>query len=127
MLGPLEQRKQAATLTAFDLLDFATAQGAKANGLDHRCGRLMVGMDADVVLIAGHDINTMPLNNVYGTVVQAADSSSVDTVIVAGVIRKYRGQLTCVDIDVLRSLVRDSRDRLSSRLGRKIGILDRLA
>ena len=127
MLGPLELRKQAATLTAFDLLDFATAQGAKANGLDHRCGRLMVGMDADVVLIAGHDINTMPLNNVYGTVVQAADSSSVDTVIVAGVIRKYRGQLTCVDIDVLRSLVRDSRDRLSSRLGRKIGILDRLA
>lgn len=127
MLGPLEQRKQAATLTAFDLLDFATAQGAKANGLDHRSGRLMTGMDADIVLIAGQDINTMPLNNVYGSVVQAADSSSVDTVIVAGVIRKYQGRLTCIDTDVLRTFVRDSRDRLSGRLGKKISVLDRLA
>lgn len=101
-----------APVTVFDMLEFATLQGARANGLGAHCGRLAPGFQADLVLLRMDDILTMPLNNVYGSVVLGADTRSVDTVIIAGVIRKFRGALVGIDIDALRQVVTESRDRL---------------
>ncbi len=56
-------------------------------------------MKADIVLIDGQSIATMPLNNVYGTIVFEADSSAVSTVIVGSVVRKQLGRPTQIDLD----------------------------
>lgn len=99
-------------VTVFDMLEFATLQGARANGLGAHCGRLLPGLQADLVLLRMDDTLTMPLNNVYGSVVLGADTRSVDTVFVAGAIRKFRGSLVGINIDALRQAVTESRDRL---------------
>ncbi|OUE42625.1 hypothetical protein BZY94_20965 [Burkholderia territorii] len=111
-------------VTVFDMLEFATLQGARANGLGTRCGRLVPGLEADIVLLRVDDMLTMPLNNAYGSVVLGADTRSVDTVIIGGAIRKFHGSLVGVNIDALRDAVNRSRDRL---LAARRWILDPLS
>ena len=125
--GAYPDRAQARKLTAYDLLDFATTQGAIANGLSDRTGRLVAGMAADIILIDGEDLNNMPLNNAYGSVVHGADVSNVSTVLVGGIVRKRNGQLTGVNLNALRAAVRQSRDRLVQLVDRDFAILDRSA
>lgn len=106
-----------ATLTAEDVLQFATRNGAAACGLDHRTGTLTVGKDADIVLIRADSINTMPLVDPVSTVVTSADTSNVDTVIVGGEIRKRDGKLVGVDMARLRTLAENSRDWVIAEAG----------
>ena len=123
--NPRGSANEARTLKAYDLLEFATVQGARANGMEERCGTICAGMDADIVLIDGRDMNNMPLNNAYGSVVHGSDSHSVRTVIIGGVIRKHEGRLVGVDQSALYREVIRSRDNLVERLGVKIDPLDR--
>ena len=51
-----------------------------------------------------------PLNQVPGAVVSLMDRTNVETVIVAGKVRKWKGQLLDVDLDHLRSQLEASRD-----------------
>jgi cytosine/adenosine deaminase-related metal-dependent hydrolase len=111
-----------APITMRDVFEFATVQGANANGLLGKCGTLTSGKEADIVLIRADDINNMPLNNAIGTVVNGADSRSVDTVIIGGKLRKFRGQLLGVDIEKVRRLVHESRDGIVARSGYKFDI-----
>jgi len=104
-------------ITMRDVLEFATVQGAKANGLLHKCGTLTPGKQADLVLITANDINNMPLNNAVATVVAGADCRNVDTVIIDGKLKKFRGQLLGVDLSKVRRLVRESRDGIVARSG----------
>jgi len=48
-------------------------------------------------LLDARGINVAPLNHVPGAVVTLMERSNVDTVIVAGKIRKWKGQLLDVD------------------------------
>ena len=47
-----------------------------------------------------------PLNQVPGAVVSLMDRTNVETVIVAGKIRKWKGQLLDVDLNRLRTSLR---------------------
>jgi cytosine/adenosine deaminase-related metal-dependent hydrolase len=106
-----------------DALEFTTVEGARANGLLHKVGTLTPGKEADIVLIGAEDINTMPLNNAVGTVVSGADSKNVDTVIVAGEVKKWRGQLLGHDLAALRKAVHDSRDYVVAASGYELDVL----
>jgi cytosine/adenosine deaminase-related metal-dependent hydrolase len=106
-------------ITMRDVLEFATVQGARANGLLDKCGTLTPGKEADVVLIRSDEINNMPLNNAIATVVSGADRSNVDTVIIGGKLRKFRGNLLDVDMQKVRRLVHESRDGIVARSGHK--------
>ena len=117
--------ERARDVQAYDLLDFATRQGAKANGLEGRTGAILAGNEADLVLLEADDLNTMPLNNAYGSVVWGADTSNVHTVVVGGIIRKHGGRLVGLDLAALRERVRRSRDRLLGRAGRSLTIVER--
>jgi cytosine/adenosine deaminase-related metal-dependent hydrolase len=65
-----------------------------------------------VILLAANRINVIPLNNAYAAVVQAMDTSNVDTVLVAGKVKKLRGELVGVDVAKLQALAERSRDYL---------------
>jgi cytosine/adenosine deaminase-related metal-dependent hydrolase len=104
-------------ITTRDVLEFATLQGARANGLGDRVGSLTPGKQADLVLIRAEDVNNMPLNTAIGTVVSGADSSNVDTVFVAGDVRKWRGRLVGQDVARVRALAHESFDRILRESG----------
>ena len=50
-------------MSSRDVLEFATLQGAKACGLDHKTGSLTPGKEADIVLIDPNAKNLFPINH----------------------------------------------------------------
>ncbi len=97
-------------LNVRDVLGFATINGAKHLRLDHKTGSLTPGKEADIIILDGTHINVFPVNHVPGAVVQMMERSNVETVIVAGKVRKWKGQLQDVDVPRLRQRLEASRD-----------------
>jgi len=79
--------------TVRDLLASATVEGARACGLDGKIGSVTVGKEADLVLLDLSRLNVAPANDPAGAIVQAADTSNVAGVFVAGVPVKLSGRL----------------------------------
>ena len=92
-----------------DVLECATMNGAVCAGLADKIGSISPGKEADIVIIRSDDINLYPSNNAVGSVVQAADRSNVDTVIIGGRIRKQNGRLVGLDVNRLKRIVEESR------------------
>jgi 5-methylthioadenosine/S-adenosylhomocysteine deaminase len=100
-----------------DLLHCATMGGAHCAGLDDKIGSLVPGKEADLIMIRSDDINLYPSNNAVGTVVQAAERSNIDTVIIGGRVRKYRGKVVGLDMKRLKAMVEESRGQLFAAAG----------
>jgi 5-methylthioadenosine/S-adenosylhomocysteine deaminase len=113
----LEDRKgvDALPLTSRDVLEFATLEGARACGLDHKTGSLTPGKEADIVLISTDSMNLIPMNNPVGGVVEFANAGNVDSIFVAGKARKRNGKLLDVDFASFRKKVDAARDGLFAR------------
>src|SRR4029450_9788556 len=90
-------------LTARDVLRYATINGAKALRLEKKTGSLTPGKEADIIILDAGAINVAPLNHVPGAVVSLMERSNVETVIVAGRIRKWKGRLLHAGIPGLRT------------------------
>ena len=58
-----------------------------------------------------------PLNQVPGAVVSLMERTNVETVIVAGKVRKWKGRLLDVDVPRLREQLEDSRDYIFAAAG----------
>jgi cytosine/adenosine deaminase-related metal-dependent hydrolase len=99
-----------APLTTRDVLRYATINGAKGLRLDKKTGSLTPGKEADIILLDATALNVAPLNQVPGAVVSLMDRTNVETVIVAGKVRKWKGRLLDVDLNTLRSQIEASRD-----------------
>ena len=103
-----------APLTTRDVLRYATMNGAKALRLDQKVGSLTPNKEADIIILDATRLNVAPLNQVPGAVVSLMDRTNVETVIVAGKVRKWKGQLLDVDLDGLRTKLEASRDYIFS-------------
>ena len=101
------------------VLECATVNGAACAGLSSKIGTLTPGKEADIVLIRTNEINLYPSNNAIGTVVAAADSRNVDTVIIGGRVRKFRGKIVGLDWERFRRMVDESRAYLFEKQGYK--------
>jgi len=104
-------------LNVRDVLRFATINGAKHLRLDSKTGSLKPGKEADIIILDANHLNVFPVNHVPGAVVQMMDRSNVETVIVAGKVRKWKGRLLDVDLNRLRSQLQDSRDFIYQAAG----------
>lgn len=104
-------------LTSRDVIRFATMEGARGLKLDGKTGSLTPGKEADIILLDAGAINVHPLNNVPGAVVTLMDRTNVDTVLVAGKIRKWRGELVDVNVERLKRELEESRDYLFEAAG----------
>jgi cytosine/adenosine deaminase-related metal-dependent hydrolase len=101
-------------LTSRDVLRFATQEGANDLKLGSKVGSLTPGKEADIIILDAEAINVAPLNVVPGAVVSLMERSNVETVIVAGKIRKWKGRLLDVNLRRLRRELESSRDYLFS-------------
>ncbi|MDR7319921.1 cytosine/adenosine deaminase-related metal-dependent hydrolase [Catenuloplanes niger] len=104
-------------LNVRDVLRFATLNGARDLHLEHRTGSLTPGKEADIILLDTTALNVTPLNSAPGAVVSLMDRTNVETVIVAGKVRKWRGTLLDTDINRLRTELEKSRDHLFRAAG----------
>ena len=106
-----------APITARDVLEYATIEGARANGLDAKVGSLTPGKQADIIMLRTDRMNVTPLNDPATAVVTSMDTGNVDTVIIAGRVMKQGGKLLHVDWPALRRLASDSRDFVDRQVG----------
>ncbi|MFD3523165.1 amidohydrolase family protein [Streptomyces sp. NPDC058653] len=102
--------RQPSRITTHDVLDFATLQGARTNGLADVTGSLTPGKKADLLVIRAEDLNNMPLNNPIGTVVLGSDPRNITAVLINGEPRKWDGRVLDVDLTTLRGEVHASRE-----------------
>ncbi len=104
-------------VTARQVLEFATIEGARANWLDHKTGSLTPGKEADIIMLSADRLNVFPLNDPIGAVVAGADTGNVDSVFIAGKAMKRNGQLLNVDLKRARQLAIESRDYVVAQAG----------
>ena len=110
-------------LTCREVLEFATVEGARCANLDGKAGTLSPGKDADIVVLRADRLDVWPLNNAPGAVVNLMNPSHVETVFIAGKVRKWRGGLVGVDAQRVRRLMQESRDAVLRRAGFEMNLL----
>jgi cytosine/adenosine deaminase-related metal-dependent hydrolase len=113
----LAGQEHPALMQCAEALRAATIEGARGLKLDHRTGSLTPGKEADIVLLDAEALNVAPLNNAAGAVVTLMERTNVQTVLVAGRIRKWQGQLLGHDTAKLRRELEASRDRIFAAAG----------
>jgi cytosine/adenosine deaminase-related metal-dependent hydrolase len=99
------------------MLEFATIEGARCANLDGKIGTLAPGKDADIILLSTERLNLWPLNNAPGLVVNLMNAGNVDTVIIAGKVKKWRGSLVGVNSTRVQRLAQEARDAVMRRSG----------
>ncbi|NMP21713.1 amidohydrolase family protein [Sulfobacillus harzensis] len=107
----------ALALSAREILQFATIQGARALRLDHKIGTLSVGKQADLVLVRATDWNLFPVNDPVGAVLTGAGVHNVDSVFVAGQAVKRDGRLVNAARERIFRLAQNTRDYIFSQYG----------
>jgi cytosine/adenosine deaminase-related metal-dependent hydrolase len=112
-----DRETPATFLTAQQMLEMATVNGAHVAGLEDRTGSLALGKKADVVVIDATAPNVAPLMDPVAAVTLCADVSNVETVIIGGKVHKRDGRLTG-NLERARNLAEESRDYLLSRVKR---------
>ena len=105
-------------LTVREVLEFATVEGARANGLEKKIGTLTPGKEADIILLRTDLLNAMPINNAVGAVVTSMTAQNVDTVLIAGKVMKRNGKLVGVDMNKVAKLAREAQARELQGRGR---------
>jgi cytosine/adenosine deaminase-related metal-dependent hydrolase len=117
-------------ISAQRVLEMATIDGARALGIADRVGSLTPGKRADLILVRATDVNMMPFTVPAHMIVQAAQPSNVDAVIVDGRFLKRDGKLTTIDMTRLAREAADTIERArkeASKPGAGEGVKDLLS
>jgi cytosine/adenosine deaminase-related metal-dependent hydrolase len=92
----------------------ATAGGANALGLE-KVGRIQEGWQADLMLVNPKLPTPIAEHNLYDQLLLYSNANDVDTVMVAGKIRKLNGEILNADLPLLRKNTQIEADRLWSK------------
>jgi cytosine/adenosine deaminase-related metal-dependent hydrolase len=103
-----------------DVIRFATVHGAGVAGLRGVTGSIEPGMQADVVVLRTDRPNIYPINDPIGAVVWGMDTSNVERVVVSGRTILRDGALD-TDLDRVRGLALEARDRVATAAGLLLG------
>jgi 5-methylthioadenosine/S-adenosylhomocysteine deaminase len=127
-LGIFERRRSGERgvpplLTCREVLEFATIEGARCANLGDRVGTLTPGKEADLVLLRADRASLWPMSNAVGTVVNMMNPGNVETVLIAGKPRKWRGRLVGVDLDRTFRLAGEAREAVMRRAGFSVNLL----
>ncbi|KAI4953762.1 hypothetical protein J4E91_002610 [Alternaria rosae] len=102
-------RQNAGVLSAYDVLEFATINGARALGLEDEIGSLEVGKKADIVVVEPKGVSCAPWDpneQASGgidpiTVLIHSSGADVDTVLVDGQLLVSNGKLLHIDEETI--------------------------
>jgi cytosine/adenosine deaminase-related metal-dependent hydrolase len=103
-----------------EVIEMATINGARALGLGDVTGSLTPGKRADLILIRTTDLNIAPMSNIETTVVQSAQASNVDSVMVDGRFVKRGGKLIGFDVPGIVERAQRSSLRIRQSAGKPL-------
>src|SRR5205814_10539836 len=109
-------RSDPKALTARDVLEMATINGARVLGLDDKIGTLEAGKRADVVVVDLQQPKSQPVYAVESAIVYAASGSSVVTTICDGKILMRNGKVLTVDVPAAVARAKEYRDKVRTSL-----------
>jgi 5-methylthioadenosine/S-adenosylhomocysteine deaminase len=112
-----------ALVTPRDVLEFATIEGARCAAIDSKVGTLTPGKEADIVLLRADTPDVAPMNNAASTVANLMNPGHVETVFIAGKVKKWRGSLVGVDMARAIGTAREARDGLFRRVGFSVDLV----
>ena len=95
-----------------EALEWATIDNARALRMDHRIGSLTPGKQADLILVSQDGLHLVSSQDPAQTVVSYAQTTDVDTVMIAGRIVKEGGRLAFPGLDRRKDELRQSAARL---------------
>lgn len=129
-LDPFETMRQTLTLHRFvtgdpmalssrRVLEMATAQGARALGIE--AGRISPGLKADVTILDMRRLHLTPRalgehDNLTALIVWCASTGDVETVIVDGTVVAREGKLTLMDAEKIRRQAQETSARVLEKL-----------
>ncbi|MDP7101684.1 MAG: amidohydrolase family protein [Rhodospirillales bacterium] len=100
------------SISPLEALEWATINGAEMLGLENKIGSLTPGKQADIILIRADDFNLHPVNDPVNAVVFYANASNVDTVYIAGKLKKKGGKLAYENMSDIMAKLADSGARI---------------
>jgi len=104
------------TLSAEQVLEMATIEGAKALSWDKEIGSIEIGKKADLAIINFRKPHLCPLHKEVSHLVYAAKSSDVETVVVNGKIIMENGNLTTLNIEKVMDAAEKAKSRIVEKL-----------
>ncbi len=104
-------------LTALQLLELATIDGARDLGIADQVGSLTPGKRADIIMVRTTDPNIGPVMDPAFSLVYAAQPSNIDTVIVDGKVLRRKGQFVQLDSEQVMWEATESVRGLAARAG----------
>jgi len=107
------------TITAREALAWITIEGAKMLKQESRIGSLTPGKQADVVLIRASDLNMQPMHDPVTAVVTQTSLANIDTVLVAGEVKKSGGKLLFKNLETRTAALVASGHRIMEALRAK--------
>lgn len=110
-------REEDQYLSAMDLLQLQTANGARAMGLEKKIGSLEAGKRADIVIRTNDAPEALPVFDVPRRVALHGLARTVDTVIVDGRVIVKGGHHAWLDEGVVYAKAKESAARLLKRVG----------
>ena len=105
------------SVTCRQALEWATLNGARMIGQEHRIGSLAPGKQADIVLVRADDLTIFPVHDPVSSLVTQAGVSNVDTVLIGGRLMKRNGKVTASDLAGKKAALRRSAERILSDFG----------
>lgn len=85
-------------ISAWEALKMATVNGAKAQGREDECGRIEVGLDADLIMLDFAQPHLIPCHNTISNLVYSASGSDVIMTMVRGEILYEDGRYNTIDL-----------------------------
>jgi 5-methylthioadenosine/S-adenosylhomocysteine deaminase len=84
-------------VSAYQALQMATIFGARALGIDHLCGSLTPGKEADLILVDTHKAHILPLHDPLSSLTYGAQASDIHFCMCAGQILMEDGEIKTFD------------------------------
>jgi cytosine/adenosine deaminase-related metal-dependent hydrolase len=100
------------SISPLQALKWATINGAEMMGMEHKIGSLTAGKQADIILVRTDDLNIRPVNNSVNSIVFYANTSNVDTVYIAGELKKKNGKLIYKNVSNVMKKLENSGERI---------------
>ena len=83
--------RDAAVITAPDIIEAAAPGGARAIGMEEKLGSLEAGKKADMILFDPRHLKSFPNHDAAATTVYASSEENIDTTIVNGEVVYHKG------------------------------------
>jgi cytosine/adenosine deaminase-related metal-dependent hydrolase len=121
---PVVRRPGVPTFDARNILEIATINGAGALGIGGVTGQVAPGFEADIVLLDARNFGIAD-GDPAGHIVLNSSSGDIDTVMVAGKLRKRNGEMLGVDMSKMLAARVAARDRVYKAAGQVPGGLNK--